>query len=88
MDATEHPSEPEELLETILDQFDTDNKQIVAHRLVDTLGLERLGAPYPVQVRELLDRNLTASETFKLRILNNTINYEEGGAGEEVEEEE
>lgn len=88
MDPMEANPNPEEALREILARFDADNKQDVARRLVEELGLERLGPPYQEQVRDVLQRELTSSEAFKLRILNNTYNYESGGAGEEEEEEE
>jgi len=87
MTSKSNSSSLETILSEVLLQFDKVNKEQVAIQLVNSLNLEIHGAPYDVQVEELLERQLTSDEEFKLWVLNNTLNYIGGGGSEEEEEE-
>ena len=77
----------ESRLKSILIQFDKVDKEALAVRLVKELSLENDGPPYQYQVSQLLCRELTSSEEFKLSVLNSAHNAIGGGGGGEEEEE-
>lgn len=77
----------ETILKSILVRFNRDDKEVLAKELIMRLNLESEGTPYQLQVSNLLGRELTSDEVFKLSILNRVHNYITGAAGCDDDEE-
>lgn len=76
----------DDLLARLLRRFDETDKEELALQVVQSLGLEQDGDPYPDQVARRLNRALSADEEFKLDVLDRILNFHTGEESEEEEE--
>lgn len=71
----------DEVLSNILSKFDKEDKNLVALELVKEFRLDKDGETYPIQVKALLGRELTAGECFILDTLYRILNFHGRGSG-------
>ena len=64
----------DELLFEVMKLFDEIDKMILAKKLLKTLEIDA-NKPFVAQVKDLLNRSLTAEEEFKLNILEKTLAF-------------
>jgi len=70
------PEEVSITLSEILNEFDKENKEVLAQKLVERLGLNNCGGErLKVQIEGLLKRELSQSEEFKVDALYRILEF-------------